>query len=185
MSEEALRALFEPFEGVVAFRIVRDRGTGACRGFAFLDMESEAAAEAVLVSEARGRLRMDGWPVKLDYARASHQAYAADGGAGGGSYAYDGRGDREGGFGGGGGSDWVCENCQAVNFGRRGDCFRCSAPVTATAQRVAADPDLPSRTLRVGGLEAQAKEEALHYHFAPTAPGAVASGSGGCGAGTD
>ena len=49
-TEDALRALFEPFGAVDRVNIVRDRETGQSRGFAFVEMPDAAAADRAIAS---------------------------------------------------------------------------------------------------------------------------------------
>jgi len=47
-SEQMLRDAFEPFGKVLTVHIVKDRDTDAVRGFAFVEMESEASAKQAI-----------------------------------------------------------------------------------------------------------------------------------------
>jgi RNA recognition motif-containing protein len=47
-TEEELRKLFEPYGDIEHVTIPRDRLTGNSRSFAFVEMQDEAAAEAIL-----------------------------------------------------------------------------------------------------------------------------------------
>lgn len=74
ISEERLRELFEPYGVVHAVSMITDRVSGKPRGFAFVEMDDEAIAQAVdaldgselgghnlRVSQARPRTR---WPMR-------------------------------------------------------------------------------------------------------------------------
>jgi len=47
-SEQTLRAAFEAFGHVLSVKIVADRDTGAPRGLAFIEMSSDAEAQAAI-----------------------------------------------------------------------------------------------------------------------------------------
>ena len=47
-SEQMLRAAFEAFGQVLTVKLVRDRDTGVPRGFAFVEMGSDAEAQAAI-----------------------------------------------------------------------------------------------------------------------------------------
>lgn len=95
-TEETLRAAFE--EGgrsVSSVAIITDRDTGQPRGFAFVEMESPADAEAAI--EALDGMELDGRTLRVNEARpraSSDSRPRHDGGR---------RGGRGGGGGGGGG----------------------------------------------------------------------------------
>ncbi|MBI4666259.1 MAG: RNA-binding protein [Nitrospinae bacterium] len=84
--DEELRTLFAEAGGVVAVKILTDRETGRSRGFGFVEMESEEAAEAA-IAKFDG-YNMDGRRLKVDESRPQDRA-------GGGGDRGD-RGDRGG-----------------------------------------------------------------------------------------
>ncbi len=93
-SEDTLRSAFEQSGGkVLEVKIVTDRDTGQPRGFAFVEMQSAAEAQAVMA--AWDGKQLDGRSLKVNEA----QERTGGGGGGGGG----GRGGRGGGGGGGGG----------------------------------------------------------------------------------
>jgi RNA recognition motif-containing protein len=47
-SEHTLRAVFEAFGQVLTVKVVTDRDTGVPRGFAFVEMSSDAEAQAAI-----------------------------------------------------------------------------------------------------------------------------------------
>ncbi len=59
VTEDELRALFEPFGEVTRVVIIKDRYSGESRGFGFVEMPSRAAAEKAMKEldgkEFRGR----------------------------------------------------------------------------------------------------------------------------------
>jgi RNA recognition motif-containing protein len=59
LTEEELRETFEPYGEVISAAIPKDRDTGRSRGFAFVEMKSQAEAEAAITAlnnrEVHGR----------------------------------------------------------------------------------------------------------------------------------
>ncbi|RLK51133.1 RNA recognition motif-containing protein [Alkalispirillum mobile] len=51
--EQALQTLFQPFGRVWSARLVLDRSSGEPRGFAFVEMDPEAAREAIAALDGR------------------------------------------------------------------------------------------------------------------------------------
>jgi RNA recognition motif-containing protein len=97
--ESQVRALFEPSGGVREVRIVEDRETGRPRGFAFVEMNSDAEAEAAI--KAVHGLNFGGRSLTVNEARERENRGGGGGfGGGGGGGGYGGGG---GGYGGGGG----------------------------------------------------------------------------------
>lgn len=101
-TEDALRAAFSEGERqVVKVDILHDRETGQPRGFAFVEMGSQADAEAT-IRDWDGR-DLDGRSLRVNEARErSDRGFGGGGGFDGGG---GGRG-RGGGFGGGRGGGW-------------------------------------------------------------------------------
>ncbi len=98
VTEPELRDAFaEGGRNVVEVKIVMDRDTGRPRGFAFVEMGSDAEAEAA-ISSLTGR-EIQGRPINVSEARAR----APRSGGGGGGYGGGGGGYGGGGYGGGGG----------------------------------------------------------------------------------
>ena len=95
--ESQIRALFEPSGGVREVRIVEDRETGRPRGFAFVEMNSDAEAAAAI--KAVHGLNFGGRALTVNEARERENR--GGGGFGGGGYGGGGYGG--GGYGGGGG----------------------------------------------------------------------------------
>jgi RNA recognition motif-containing protein len=50
MTEGELRSMFEPYGGVESVLIVTDRNTGRSRGFAFVEMADNGAAEQAITA---------------------------------------------------------------------------------------------------------------------------------------
>lgn len=94
--EEGLRAAFGNFGTVTDARIVMDRDTGRSRGFGFVEMEDDSAAESAI--EQMNGSDLDGRPLRVNEA----QPRTEGGGGGGGRRGGGGGGGGRGGYGGGG-----------------------------------------------------------------------------------
>ncbi len=92
-NEDALRTLFSQYGEVAAVDVVSDRDTGQSRGFGFVEMATDAGAQAAI--QGLNGYDMDGRTLKVNEARPRPE------GAGGGGYG-GGRGGRggRGGYGG-------------------------------------------------------------------------------------
>jgi RNA recognition motif-containing protein len=102
-TEASLRAAFEGGGRTVKeVAIITDRATGRPKGFAFVQMGSDADAQAA-ISELDGK-QVDGRAIRVNEAQ---ERTAGGGGGGGGGYGGGGggggRGGDRGGYGGGGG----------------------------------------------------------------------------------
>jgi len=97
-TEDTLRELFEAYGDVVSVNVITDRATRRPRGFAFVEMASDAAAQEA-ISELDGR-SVDGRTLKVNEAKPREPRSGGGGGRGGGR-----GGSRGGGRGGGRGSD--------------------------------------------------------------------------------
>ena len=96
VTETALRELFAQAGEVSSVSIITDRDTGQPRGFAFVEMASDAAA-AQAISQINGKSLGER---SITVAEARPQRERSSFGGGGG---YGGGGGGRGGFGGGGG----------------------------------------------------------------------------------
>ena len=96
VTETALRELFTQAGEVSSVSIITDRDTGQPRGFAFVEMASDAAA-AQAISQINGKSLGER---SITVAEARPQRERSSFGGGGG---YGGGGGGRGGFGGGGG----------------------------------------------------------------------------------
>ncbi|TFH04071.1 MAG: RNA-binding protein [Spirochaetales bacterium] len=65
-TEDGLRDLFSAHGEVVSVRMITDRDTGRFRGFSFVEMSSEAQAEAAI--GALNGSEVDGRPLKVNMA---------------------------------------------------------------------------------------------------------------------
>ena len=97
-TEDQVRGLFEAYGPVDRVSIVTDRDTGQSRGFAFVEMADDDAAQKAM--EALNGTPMGGRNLTVNEARPKTDRPRHDGGGGGGR---GGRGGRGGGGGGGGG----------------------------------------------------------------------------------
>jgi RNA recognition motif-containing protein len=103
-SEDDLRNLFSQAGAVASVAVIKDRDTGRSKGFAFVEMGSEAEADKAV--RMFNGYEMDGRPLKVDLARPQEDRGGFGGGRGGGYGGGGGRGggsrdrDRRGGGGG-------------------------------------------------------------------------------------
>jgi len=91
-TEAQVRSLFESYGAVDRVNLVTDRDTGRPRGFAFVEMSDEAAAERAIA--ALNGTDLGGRSLNINEARPKGEGGGGRGGAGGGFR-------REGGGGGG------------------------------------------------------------------------------------
>jgi RNA recognition motif-containing protein len=80
-TEDQLRDLFEAHGEVLSARIITDRDTGRSRGFGFVEMESDDAANAAI--EALNGQLVDGRPLTVNEARPRRPRNSGGGGGGG------------------------------------------------------------------------------------------------------
>jgi RNA recognition motif-containing protein len=105
-TEADLREAFAPAGEIASVRVVLDRDTGRPRGFAFIEMNTDAEATQA-ISMLNGR-DLQGRPLTVREAeeRAPRREGAGYGGGGGGGYSGGaGAGGGGGGYGGGGDRD--------------------------------------------------------------------------------
>jgi RNA recognition motif-containing protein len=98
-SNQDLNDLFGTVGTVESANIIEDRETGRSRGFAFVEMASQAEGEAA-ISQLNGK-EVDGRALKVNEAKP-RESGGGGGGGGRGGYGGGGGGGR-GGYGGGGG----------------------------------------------------------------------------------
>lgn len=101
-SKEDLEAAFAVYGAVTEVRIPVDRDTGRVRGFAFVTMQDQSAAEKALALDGTD---LNGRPIRVNVAQEKKPGGGAGGGRSGGG-GYGGGGGRSSGGGGrsGGGS---------------------------------------------------------------------------------
>ena|SRR5687767_11037049 len=97
-SEDQLNDLFSQAGAVESTSIVTDKMTGRSRGFAFVEMDSEAGAKAI---EMFNGYEIDGRTINVNEARPRNENGGGRGFGGGGGRP--GGGGGRGGYGGGGG----------------------------------------------------------------------------------
>ena len=66
-TEEKLRTLFDEFGQTESVRLVNDRYTGRSRGFAFVEMSTEQAAEEAI--SGMNNKQIDGREIKVEKAK--------------------------------------------------------------------------------------------------------------------
>lgn len=105
VTEQDLEQLFSQSGQVDSANVVTDRDTGRSRGFGFVEMETQEAADAAI--QALNGYELSGRALTVNEARPKESrpargGFGGGGGRGGGFGGGD-RGGRGGGFGGGGG----------------------------------------------------------------------------------
>ena len=99
--DESLQAAFGEFGTVTSAKVMMDRETGRSKGFGFVEMGSDAEAQAA-VNGMNGQA-LDGRPLVVNEARPREERPGGFGGGGGGSRSGGGGYGGGGGTGGGGG----------------------------------------------------------------------------------
>ena len=103
-TEDDLRKLFTEVGPVVSVTVITDRMTGRSKGFAFVEMETEQAAEAAI--DRLNNQEIDQRSITVSEARPPRERSFGGGGGGGGGRRDDrGRGRGGSSRGGGGGGD--------------------------------------------------------------------------------
>jgi RNA recognition motif-containing protein len=92
--EEGLRSAFSEYGAVTDARIVIDRDTGRSRGFGFVEMEDDSAAESAI--ESMNGAELDGRPLRVNEAQPRGDGGNRRGPGGGGGR---GQGRGRGGYG--------------------------------------------------------------------------------------
>ncbi len=99
--DQELENLFSQYGEVLSAKVISDRETGRSRGFGFVEMEDDAALEAI---ENLNGQEMDGREIRVN--EANDRPQRSGGGGGGGHRGGGGGGGHRGGNGGGGGGRW-------------------------------------------------------------------------------
>jgi RNA recognition motif-containing protein len=102
-TEDDVRQLFTPFGEVTDVHIVMDRETGRSRGFAFVEMATDAQAKAAITALDGTRHQDRNLKVNEAQPREARGGAGGGGGYGGGGGGYGGGGGGYGGGRGGGG----------------------------------------------------------------------------------
>src|ERR671932_801981 len=99
ITDDALAQLFEPYGIVQSAQVIMDRDTGRSKGFGFVEMDSDAAAQAAI--DALNGADHNGRNLTVNEAKPREDRGGGGGGdgRGGGGRGYGGGGD----YGGGGG----------------------------------------------------------------------------------
>ena len=90
-TEEALSEKFAEFGAVESAKLIIDRDTGRSKGFGFVEMGSDAEAQAAI--DGLDGQDYDGRPMKVNEAKPQEKR-AGGGGGGGGRGGYGGGGNR-------------------------------------------------------------------------------------------
>ncbi len=94
VTSSQLEQLFSEFGTVQSAQVIQDRDTGRSKGFGFVEMGSDAEAQAAI--QGLNDQQHEGRPLAVNEARPREDRGGGGGGGGG-------RGGRGGGYGGGGG----------------------------------------------------------------------------------
>ena len=89
MTSSALEALFTPLGTVESAEVIQDRETGRSKGFGFVEMSSDAEAQAAI--QALNGQQQDGRDLKVNEAKP-REPRSGGGGGGGGGYGGGGGG---------------------------------------------------------------------------------------------
>jgi RNA recognition motif-containing protein len=106
-TETSLRDAFSAHGKVDSVNVISDRDTGQSKGFAFVEMSTDA--EAQKATEAMNGVQLEGRQIKVSEAKPKGSGGGGGGGGrggyggGGGGYGGGGGGGGRGGYGGGGG----------------------------------------------------------------------------------
>ena len=107
VTEQELQDLFSSFGSVASARIIKDKFTGQPRGFGFVEMEDNDAAQTAI--NGLNGTEMKGQRLRINEARPPQErtggGFERRGGPGGGGSRGGFGGSRGGGFGGRGGGD--------------------------------------------------------------------------------
>mgnify|MGYP000845694978 FL=1 len=92
LTEDDLRALFAEFGDVTSAKLIMDRYTGQSKGFGFVEMSDDGAAQKA-IDELNGR-DVSGRSLTVNKARPREERPRGGGGGGGGRGGYGGGGNR-------------------------------------------------------------------------------------------
>ena len=101
--DEDLQQSFGEFGAITSAKVMMERDTGRSKGFGFVEMGSDAEAQAA-INGMNGQ-SLGGRSITVNEARPMEARPPRTGGYGGGGYGGGGGGDRSGGGGYGGGGD--------------------------------------------------------------------------------
>ena len=101
VDSSALEQLFSAHGTVTSAQIISDRDTGQSKGFGFVEMSSDAEAQAAIA--ALGGQQHGGRALTVNEAKPKENRSGGGGGGSRGGYGGGGSGGSRGGYGGGGG----------------------------------------------------------------------------------
>jgi RNA recognition motif-containing protein len=101
VTDSELQQMFEVHGSVTSAQVIMDRETGRSKGFGFVEMGSDAEAQAAIT--ALNGQQMGGRPLTVNEARPKEGGGGGGGGRGGYGGGRGGGGGGRGGYGGGGG----------------------------------------------------------------------------------
>ncbi len=101
VSDSILEQLFSQFGTVQSAQVIQDRATGRSKGFGFVEMDTEAQAQAAI--DGLHDQEHDGRRLTVNEAKPREDRGGGGGYGGGGGGGRGGRGGGGGGYGGGGG----------------------------------------------------------------------------------
>jgi RNA recognition motif-containing protein len=101
VSDSTLEQLFSQFGTVQSAQVIQDRATGRSKGFGFVEMDTEAQAQAAI--DGLHDQEHDGRRLTVNEAKPREDRGGGGGYGGGGGGSRGGRGGGGGGYGGGGG----------------------------------------------------------------------------------
>ena len=104
VSDSTLEQLFSQFGTVQSAQVIQDRATGRSKGFGFVEMDTEAQAQAAI--DGLHDQEHDGRRLTVNEAKPREDRGGGGGGYGGGGGGRGGRGGGGGGYGGGGGGGY-------------------------------------------------------------------------------
>lgn len=81
VQDDGLRAFFTPYGEVTSAKIITDKFSGQSRGFGFVEMPDNAAAQKAIAELDNGTV--DGRTIKVTEARPREERPARNGGGGG------------------------------------------------------------------------------------------------------
>ncbi|KAI9996556.1 hypothetical protein PInf_014288 [Phytophthora infestans] len=123
VDDEMILHALQPFRPLQA-RIIYDKATGESRGFAFVDFDSvESATQAMNAFETRP-LVLQHRAVNVGYTDGFCRRSPDDSNRPHDQRQWQPR------------PDWICDECNVTNFGRRTSCFQCNAPKTAQTKEI-------------------------------------------------
>lgn len=100
VDDEALHSHFSQFGSVDSAKVIMDRDSGRSKGFGFVEMADDSAADAA-IEKANG-VELNGRQINVSEARPQEPREGGRGGGFGGGRGGGGGGGGRGGFGGGG-----------------------------------------------------------------------------------